>query len=72
VAFRKTWGMYIRRRRVSLAEIYCLIVENFHIAYTDGTGESGIGVASVCGDVQVGGVAVLSTLIPRRVGWVSN
>jgi hypothetical protein len=70
VTFRKTRGMYIRRRRVPLAKIYCLIFEDFLIAYTDGTGESGIGVASVCGEVQVGGVAVLSTLISRRAGWV--
>jgi hypothetical protein len=64
--------MYIRRRRVPLAEIYCLIFENFHIAYTNRSGESSIKARSVCGAVEVGGVAVLPALISRRVDWLSS
>jgi hypothetical protein len=42
VTVHKTRGIYIRRRRVPLAEVYCLIFENFHIVYTDGTGVSSL------------------------------
>jgi hypothetical protein len=41
--------------------------ENFHVAYTDGTGESSIEATSV-----YGGVAVVPTPISRRVGRVSS
>jgi hypothetical protein len=72
VTVPKTRDMYIRRRRVPLAEIYCLIFENFHIAYTNRSGESSIKARSVCGAIEVGGVAVLPALISRRVDWLSS
>jgi hypothetical protein len=72
VIVHKTRGIYIRRRRVPLAEVYCLIFENFHIAYTNGTGVSSLKASSACSEVQVDGVAVISSLISQRVGWVSS
>ena len=55
----KTRGLNIRRRRVPLAEIYCSISENFHIVYTNKTGELSVGMTPACGGVEVGGVVTL-------------
>jgi hypothetical protein len=65
-------NMCIPRRRVPLAEIYCLIFENFRVACTNRSGESCIKARSVCGAIEVGGVAVLPALISRRVYWLSS
>ena len=43
----RTRDLNIRRRRVPLAEIYCSISENFHIVYTNKTGESSVGVTTL-------------------------
>ena len=59
VTIHKTRDLNIRRRRVSLAEIYCSISENFHIVYTSEAGESSVGVTPACGGVEVGGVVTL-------------
>jgi hypothetical protein len=64
--------MYIRHRRMPLTEIYCLIFENFHITYTNRSGESSVKARSVCGVIEVGGVAVLPALISRRIDWLSS
>ena len=40
VTVRKTRDMHIRRRRVPLSEVYSSISENFHLMYTNGTGQS--------------------------------
>ena len=40
VAIRKTRNIYIRRRRVPLSKVCSSISENFHLAYTGGTGQS--------------------------------
>ena len=69
VTVPRTRDLNIRRRRVSLAEIYYSISENFHIVYTNKTGESSVGVIPACGGVEVGGVATLPA--PRSLeGWL--
>ena len=40
VAIRKTRNIYICRRRVPLSKVCSSISENFHLAYTGGTGQS--------------------------------
>jgi hypothetical protein len=58
VTFRGEIYKFINFRRVPLAEIYCLIFENFRITYTSGTGESSTEAKSVCGGVEIGGVEI--------------
>jgi hypothetical protein len=54
---------------VPLAEFYCSIYENFHIAYINEIGEPSIEAAPACGGVEVGGIAVLP--VPRSSeGWM--
>jgi hypothetical protein len=65
----KTRDIYIRRRRVPLAEFYFSIYENFHIAYINETGESSIEAAPACGEVEVGGIAVLPVPCSSE-GWL--
>jgi len=60
----RTRDLNILRRRVPLAEIYCSISENFHIVYTNKTGESSVGMTPMWW-VEVGGVATLSA--PRSL-----
>jgi hypothetical protein len=72
VTIHKTRDIYIRRRRVSLAEFYCSIYEDFHVAYINETGASSIEAAPTCGGVEVSGIAVLPVLVVRKVCWVSN
>jgi hypothetical protein len=72
VTFHGEIYRFINFRRVPLAEIYCLIIENFRTTYADGAGESSSDAKSVCGGVEIGGVAVLPALTSRRVGWVPN
>ena len=68
VTVPRTRDLNIRRRRVPLAEIYCSISENFHIVYTDKTGELSVGVTPACGGVEVGGVATPPA--PNLEGWL--
>ena len=64
VTVPRTRDLNIRRRRVPLAEIYYSISENFHIVYTNKTGESSVGATPACG-----GVATLPA--PRSLeGWL--
>jgi len=44
---------------VPLAEVYCSVSENFHIAWTNETGELDVEVAPAYGGVEVHGAAVL-------------
>jgi hypothetical protein len=69
VAVHKTRDVYIRRRRVPLAEFYCSIREDFHIAYVNGTRASNIEVAPACGGVEVGGIAILP-VSRNSEGWL--
>jgi len=51
-----------------VAELDWTIPENFHIAWTDETGELGIEVTPACSGVEVGGVAILA--VPHSLeGW---
>jgi len=50
---RKTRDIYIRHRRVPLADVYCSVSGIFPIVWTNETGESGIEVTSACGGVQL-------------------
>jgi len=72
VTVRKTKGIYIRRRRVPLAEVYCSISEKFLIVYANEIGQSSVEVMLAYGGVEVGEVATLPTAIVRKVGWASN
>ena len=56
---RKTRDMYIRRRRVPLAEVYYSISRNLSTGWTSEAGELGVGVTLACGGVEVGGVVIL-------------
>ena len=55
----KTIFIYIRRRRVSVAKVYCSISENFLIAYPNGTRQLSVVVTPAYGEVEAGGVVVL-------------
>jgi hypothetical protein len=70
VTVHKTRDIYIRRRRVPLAELYCSIYEDSHIAYMRETGASSIEAASVGGGVEVGGIAVLPVPCSSE-GWLA-
>jgi hypothetical protein len=72
VAFHGEIYKLINFIKIPLAEIYCLIYENFHVAYADRIGESNIGATSVYGGVELGGVAVLPALISWRIGRGSS
>ena len=65
VTVPRTRDLNIPLRRVPLAEIYCSIYENFHIVYTDKTGESSVRVTPACGGVEIGGVAALPARTKR-------
>ena len=69
---RKTKDVYIRRRRVPLAEVYCTISEDFRIVYAGEIGQSSVEVILACGGVGVGGVATLPAPVVWRVGWALN
>jgi len=69
VTVPRTRDIYIRRRRVPLAEVHFSIPENFPMVWTNETGESGVEVTSVCGGVEVGGFAILPA--PRNLeSWL--
>ena len=57
---------------VPVAEIYPAISGNFHIAYTNGTGQSSIKVTPAHSGVEAGRVAVLAELVILKVGWISS
>jgi len=59
-------------RKVPVAEIYSAISGNFHIAYTDGAGQSSIEVAAVQSSVEAGWVTVLPEPVVLKVGWILN
>jgi hypothetical protein len=63
VTVHKTRNIYVRRRRVPLAEFYYSVYENFHIACINEIGEQSIEAAPTCGGVGVGGIAILP--VPR-------
>ena len=69
---RKTRDVYIRRRRVPLAEVCCSISENFRIVCTNEIGQSSVDVMLACGGVEVGWVATLPAAVVWKVGWASN
>ena len=69
---RKTEDVYIRRRRVPLAEVCCPIFKNFRIVYANEIEQTSVDVMLACSRVEVGGVATLLTPVVLRVGWVSN
>ena len=53
----------------AIPRIHCSISENFHIVYTNETGELSLGVTPACGGVELSGVAVLP--VPRSLeGWL--
>ena len=69
---RKTKDMYIRRRRVPLAEVCYSISQSFRIVYADEIGRSRVKVMLACGGVEVGEVTTLPAAVVWKVGWASN
>ena len=69
---RKTKDIYIRRRRVPLAEVCCSISQSFLIMYANEIGQSSVEVVLAYGGVEVGEVATLPAAIVWKVGWASN
>ena len=69
---RKTKDIYIRRRRVPLAEVCCSVSQNFRIVYANEIGQSSVEVVLACGGVGVGGVATLPAAVARKIGRASN
>jgi hypothetical protein len=55
---------------VPLAEFYCSIYEDSHVAYVRETGASSIEAAPVGGGVEVGGIAVLPVPYSSE-GWLA-
>jgi len=62
VTVPRTRDIYIRCRRVPLAEVYCSVPENFPLVWTDKNGESSVEVTPACGAAEVGEFATLPAL----------
>ena len=62
VTVPRTRDIYIRCRRVPLAEVYCSVSENFPLVWTDKNGESSVEVTPACGAAEVGEFATLPAL----------
>ena len=69
---RKTKDIYIRRRRVPLAEVCCSVSQNFHIVCANEIGQSSVEEVLACGGVGVGGVATLPAAVARKIGRASS
>ena len=62
-----TKDIYIRRRRVPLAEVCCSVSQNFRIVYANEIGQSSVEVVLTCG-----GVSTLPAAVARKIGRASN
>ena len=67
---RKAITIYNFPRRVPVAKIYSAIFGNFHIAYTDGAGQSGIEVTPAHSGVEAGRITVPPDPVILKVGWI--
>jgi len=72
VTVPRTRDIYIRRRRVPLAEVYCSVSENFPLVWTNKNRELSVEVIPACGTAEVGEFATLSASVALGVGWDSS
>jgi len=62
VTVPRTRDIYIRRRRVPLAEVYCSVSENFPLVWTNENRELSVEAIPACGTAEVGEFATLPAL----------
>jgi len=71
VRIKKAVNIYIRRRRVPLAEVCCSIFENFLATYTNKIRQSSQGEPTGLGKVEMGGITIFPN--PHYLeGWPSS
>ena len=69
VTVPRTGDIYIRCRRVPLAEVYCSVSENFPLVWTNQNRELSVELIPACGAAEVGEFAALPAL---GAGWDSS
>ena len=72
VTIRNARYYHIHRRRVSPAEVYSSISENFRIVYTNETEQSSLEMISAYGGVEVGEIVTLPEPETWKVGRLSS
>ena len=72
VTVPRTRDIYIRCRRVPLAEVYCSVSENFPLVWTNENRELSVEVIPACGAAEVGEFSTLPAAVARKIGRLSN